>query len=603
MQKLRRQAPWFLGMLLASLLFALLFAFSSFQYGSTEDASILRSILGYEGGQPATFHLYLHTGFAWLLWGLTKLMPGIAWFSLLQLLILWFSQGVIVKSLAQLSRRRGCTVWPGAFTGALFLAFYAVQLTCRVSFMTTAALAGGAAVAQLAGVDFTRDRRGAVLWPFLGSTVLLLCAYGLRQLSVLPPLCFWALTLLTKLTAAFGKGKRPLRAARPVLAGVLITALLLGGGALLREAEIRLSGTRPLLQWHTERIRLLDSADSKATATPETLSQIGWSVPAFTLFTAQYFLDDALTLPDLRVLHAQQTVAQPSPTLSQQAATALANAETGLRQNPALQLGFWAALGMATAALWLMLLLGEHNPAAILSVPLAVLGGVLMMLLASLQRRPSAHALACVLYPLAAFVFAAFHGAFSLPVRRRAAPAQAGSTPALPSPASASLRKENPLAVALLAASLALCLWAGISATVLMADAVRDGQEISLADRSIAQLDAYAQQNPSLLFIYDTTLLPDTRMFPLTPVDLAGNALFWGGNAARTPRWYAAFAKYGHTRLDATLFLQRNVLLASTMPRPLTALLVHIAQAAGKPVAWAYADSSGDLHFFRFYTP
>ena len=109
MRRGRTITPWLWGLLIATMLFSALLLFASYQYIGSDDAPILRSFMGYDGGVPATFNLYLHTAFAWLLYALAMLAPGVAWFSILQLFLLWFSQVVIVKSLAQLARRRG---WP-----------------------------------------------------------------------------------------------------------------------------------------------------------------------------------------------------------------------------------------------------------------------------------------------------------------------------------------------------------------------------------------------------------------------------------------------------------------------------------------------------------
>ncbi len=638
MRRLRSAAPWLLGVLAASLMLSLLFAFASFQYTGSDDAPILRSFMGYEGGEPATFHLYLHTALAWLLWGLAKLFPGVAWFSIVQLLLLWFSQVVIVKSCAQLSRRHGYTVWPGALAGLLFLLAYAVFITARISYTTTAALLGAAAVAQLCSVDFGRERRGGVFGPIVGSALLLLCAYCLRQISVLPPLCFWLLVLAAKLLATFGKQKRPWAKAKPVLAGALATALLFGAFAAVREADIRLSNTRPLLDWQAERIKLFDYSDFDETTRPETLAQIGWSDSEFTLFTYWYFLDDNMSTDALRTLNAQQAADDAALSVGDRLGATFALVQDCLRQNPAIRYGIWAALSMALAALFMAAFRRERNPWAWLAIVLAVLGGAALLLYLGYSGRLPMRAAASVLYPCAAFLWCAWLGAFAsrrpqglnpnahapIDAEERALRAQAAAelstaaphataptaeTPAQPAPeppAKQTPRTVRTVSALLLVAALIACTWAGVLAGLTMAREVRPAtaEEAELStDVNMADLDAYALENPDILFIYDLSQLGDHRLFPATPAEgLAGNALFWGGYPARTPGWYQAFAKYGITTFDATLFLRDNVLLASTDPEPWPSLMAHIAEAAGTDVDWEYYDSIGYVNFFRIYT-
>ena len=419
----------------------------------SDDAPILRSFMGYEGGAPATFHLYLHTALAWLLWGLAKLFPGVAWFSIVQLLLLWFSQVVIVKSFAQLSRRRGYTVWLGALAGLLFLLCYTVFITARISYTTTAALLGAAAVAQLASVDLGRERRGGVFGPIVGSALLLLCAYCLRQISVLPPLCFWLLALAIKLLTAFGKKRRPWAKAKPVLAGALATALLFGTFAAVREADIRLSNTRPLLDWQAERIKLFDYSDFDETTRPETLAQIGWSDSEFTLFTYWYFLDDNMSTEALRTLNVQQAADDAALTAGDRLSATLALVQDCLRQNPAIRYGVWAAVFMALAGLFMAAFRRKRNPWAWLAIVLAVLGGAALLLYLGYSGRLPMRAAASVLYPCAAFLWCAWLGAFASrrpqgpePQRTRphrrggARPARTGRRRALPPPRPKRLR-------------------------------------------------------------------------------------------------------------------------------------------------------------------
>ena len=211
--------PWFLGIALAAIQFAVLFSEFSPQYITNDDAVILRAFMGYEGGEPATFHLFTHTSLAWLLYALAKLFPGVAWFSIVQLLMIWFADVVIVKSFAQLSKRRGTGALAGAAVGFAFTLIFSSFYIVRMTYTYTAALCGAAAVAQLLSVDFSRIK--GVVSRIAGSAGLLLCCYAFRINAVIPPLCVWLLVLPVKLCMAFGVKKWRWAAARSVLLGAL----------------------------------------------------------------------------------------------------------------------------------------------------------------------------------------------------------------------------------------------------------------------------------------------------------------------------------------------------------------------------------------------
>ena len=147
MQKRHTMLAWALGAGLTLLLFAALFAVSNFRYENSDDALILKSLMGFEGGVPSDFSLYVHTLLMGALAALSRALPGTPWFSLLQLGLLGFSCTVLAKSLLQLSwKRRG--VLTGLLVAVLYLALFAAFACCRVNYTTTAALAGAASLLQ-----------------------------------------------------------------------------------------------------------------------------------------------------------------------------------------------------------------------------------------------------------------------------------------------------------------------------------------------------------------------------------------------------------------------------------------------------------------------
>ncbi len=223
MKNAPQRIPWLWGILTATLFVAILAATTVMTYYGNDDIPILRSFLGYDGGVPAHYHPMIHTVFAWLLYGLTLLFPGVAWFSILQLFLLWFSAAVIVKNFSFAALKSHRPAWAGSLLGLLFLFGFTAYITARVSFTTTAALVGAAAVAQLLGLDCETASNRSLFRGILLSVLLLMACYGLRQVSLLPPLLFWGLGLVFLWFSHFTGKARP---ARPLWLGLLV----FGGG-------------------------------------------------------------------------------------------------------------------------------------------------------------------------------------------------------------------------------------------------------------------------------------------------------------------------------------------------------------------------------------
>ncbi len=601
MRRTRSLAPWGWGAVVATLLFAVLLVFASYQYIGSDDAPILRAFMGYEGGTPATFHLYIHTAFAWLLYGLAVLFPGVAWFSILQLVLLWLSQVVIVKSLAQLAAMRGRPMWTGAALGALFLAAFTVYVTCRITYTTTSALCGAAAVAQLASVDFTAQKRRAVVWPMVGSALLLLCAYCLRQISVLPPLCFWLLMLMVKLLAAFGKRKNPWKLAKPVLIGALITAGLFALFVGVRAVDIRMNNAEDFLDWQNARIDLFDYTDFDTTTTDETLAKIGWSRDEFTLVTYWYFMDDNITADAFRTLKAQQDADDAALTLGDRLNNARLTVDDCLRTYPAIRWGLWAALLMAVAALLMQVRGGRANLWPMMGILAAVAGGGLLLFYLGYTGRLPMRAALSVLLPMAAYLFCALPLLAESPAKSGSASAPDTPQQAMPSPQSAFSGTLRTTLLALSAFALAACLWASVNAVLVTAPNVRPltEEEDNYGTLNLTDLDTYALENPDKLFIYDLSLVSDHRLFPDTSQGIPDNVLFWGGYPARSPSWYRTLAKFGITELNASIFLRDDVLLASTDAEPWQCFMGYIRETAGETLDWSFYDIYGYLYFMQ----
>lgn len=555
----RRWAPWLIGILAASLLFAALLTFTDFHYSGSDDTPILRAFMGYEGGEPASFHLYAHTVLAGLLWALAKLAPGVAWYSILQLFLLWLSCAVMVKSLVQIGARSRAGWLTGAVGGLLLCGAIGLYVCCRVSYTTTAALCGAAAVAQLMSVDPDAKPR-AQLWRGLGSAALLLAAYCLRQISVLPPLAFWLGALLWRLLTQ--KSRRPLVL---LLVWTMAALAVFAGG---RELELSLRGQRDWLDWQNARIDLFDYTHYDTDTSAEALAQVGWTDAEFRLIKAWYFMDDNITAEAFRTLLAAQPGGQPSVSAAVQTVKGYFAGDSPMRLT---------AIALMLLALWCVLvqaLRGEKSPWGYLAPVCGVLLCAAMLCYLGYRGRLPMRAAASALFPAAAFL-AALAMELLAPGTRRWTNAAA--------------------LIGACACAALLCVSIARTVPTLYIDP--DAEEMNTA----ADLDRYALENPDKLIIYDLSLVSDDRLFPDASEGIPGNVMFWGGYPARSPSWYAMLDKYGVTELGPQLFLRENVLVASTDPEPWQSLVEYVAENTDADVEWDFYDTSGYVNVFQLY--
>ena len=560
MNRWKKAAPWLLGILLASLLTGALWLFAEPQYTGNDDTPILRSSMGFEGGEPAVYHLHTHAAFTWMLYGLAKLAPGVAWFSILQLFLLWFSQVVIVKSLCRVARRKGFPLWAGAAVGALFLGAFALYVSCRITYTVTASLCGAAAVAWLAEADFSAGRR-QIFPSVLGGGAMLLCCYFLRMSAALPAACFFLLVFALKFLAARKK---------PALVSLCIVAALFAAAEGAQVLDIALQGVQDDLAWHDRRTALFDYTGFAEDVPDETLAQIGWSRDELALVENWFFLNDNITADAFQALIDQQNAAKAAPTFASRLESGW-KAAVAVYSDAKLAFALWCALSMALAAT----LRGTKR--TILALTLTVLGGFALTLLLGAMGRLNARAAYSVLLPAGATVYAAFFDA--------------------------ERTKRKPLRFAavctVLAACLALTAFAGIAQ--MRSSIIEPNPYFTDTTTDLhADLDEIARMNEDKLILCDLSLSHDHRLFPDTAEGIPANVMLWGGWQAHTPSWRRMLLNFGISSLDPSLFLRDDVLFASTYDQPPQELLNYIGEAADGAVDWIYYDQWGYVNLFAF---
>lgn len=560
MNRWKKLAPWLTGILLASLLTGALWLFADPQYTGNDDTPILRATMGSMGGEPADYLLHTHAAFTWMLYGLAKLAPGTAWFSILQLFMLWFSQVVIAKSLCRLALRRGFPLFLGASVGALFLGAFALYVSCRVTYTVTASLCGAAAVAWLAEADFLAGRR-QIFFAVLGGGAMLLCCFFLRMSAALPAACFFLLVFTLKFLAARNK---------TALAALSIVAALFLLSAGAQYLDIALQGEQEDLTWHDRRIALFDYTGFTADVPDETLREIDWSRDELTLVENWFFLNDNITADAFQVLIDQQNASKPalSPAARlnsgwQAAGAAYADAK--------LQYALGCTLFMALAAA----IRGTKRTVLLLS--LALFGGFALTLALGAMGRLNARAAYSVLLPAGAVVYTAFFDA--------------------------ERTKRNPLRFASASAALAACLALTTFAGIAQAQSAYVPPSPYFTDTTTdlhADLDEIALLNEDMLIVCDLSLSHDHRLFPDTAQGIPRNVMLWGGWQAHSPGWQRMLTNFGITSLDPSLFLRGDVLFASTYDQPPQELLNYVAGAADGAVDWVYYDQWGYVNLFVF---
>ena len=576
MKKKAAWIPWLTGLLMSAALMAAIFLFGDLRYAMNDDTAILRQYMGFGTGEIPEAHAFLHpllsTPLRWL--GLAA--PEVAWFSWMQLALLWLAGAVSVKALMQCFAKRGLSMAAGAGAGAVYLTLFVMTYACHVTFTVTAAVLGAAAVLQLCSIDGERYTDGQIFRSLLLALALTALCGGLRLICVLPVALFCALALVPLAMRDFGFGRKKKRSWKPLLCGVCVIVLALGAMPVWRAAKMKAAGMEDYLNWQDANGRVLDYYEV-TNLTEEELELAGWTRKEADLLAQWCFLGSELTEESFHRLADEldsRWKAHPAARLQSawQKVTALPEADpvAGRSALALLAALLLCALGLAfkrEERLW---------PGLTLAAGLLAVGAFLMYLGWN-GRLPVRAALQAVL-PYGALVFGL------LPV-------------CLP-------KKPGKATKPVLAAGTALLLALTVCYAAPTVQALAKPAEDPEALDPFSTLDMMAAEDPECLYFYDESLCADSRRFPGTEYGIPANLLFWGGWTFRSPEYMKCLSRFGisEEEMDTTLFLRDDVYLARgmIMPEP-TALIDVLSEKTEEEIAAMQGGEEGGVYAFQFY--
>lgn len=567
-RKTQRRMAWPAALLLTGILYAVVALCLDMQFAVNDDTSILRTFMGYESIIPS-FHLLLHGLLTWPLKWLGEACPGVAWYSIFQIVFLAFGCVLIAKSIIQCFVNQGRSFWLGTAFAAAFLGAFCLGNCARVTFTCTAALLGAAAVLQLLSIDYREGSGAAVFGGVLLALVPAALCYALRQIALWPALGFCGVAVAysaVRFHRPFCKNGRGLA---PLLAGVLAVAAVFAGLMVWRAAEEK--DHQEYLRWSN--VPLIDYYDMKD-LTPDMLASAGWNDTTVQMARRFCYLNPDITTESMETLVAcEQSIPRTQSRLTKGASLA-AGALFGAG---AFRFSVYVVLALLLACAAGLLLKGGANPWrwAFLAANLLLFAACLLYL--GYQGRLPQRALLTVLLPFAAALLGLLPQC--LPDGRKGL--AAGSV------------------------CLAVCLlFTGLYLAGSLPGWLPDQEEEDAVGNPSEALDAYALANPETLFVYDDTLVSDARMFPDVSEGIPTNVVFWGGWSFRSQASYAQFAAFDIVldNIDPEMWLRDDICLATGVVDPPPRLMLEYLQEKVDPdVDCFLAGEDGGVYFYQFY--
>ena len=536
------------------------------QYDVGDDVLLARSFGGMVGGVFESFNYITHTFLGWLMHGLSLLWPGVAWFSVAQVAVLWISAYAAVLSAMRAAQRLMLPAWCGWLAAVAYLLGLAAEGLTSVTYTLTAAAAGGAAVWRLVAVDWQAGRKAAVRGA-LGSGALLYAAYLLRAQAFLPSLCLWVSALM-----ALGLMKKaPWRA---LGAGAAAVAVLFGVSAGVRAVQLSAPERASYLAWQAARTQAIDYG-GLAAAEAEALEAAGLTPEMAELALSGCLLDASVTTEALAALEPPEEAHTLQETL--ETLRVLFRRSRG---------AYWACAALAglCALAALLALAGPRGSRLwpfLASAGVGLAAAAMLLYLAWMGRLPARAAMTVLLPAVALALWLVLHGAAGLWT--------SGSGP----------RRAAAVAALLVgAAMLAPCARAAYHSTY--------NPDPAQGESACTRLERYALAHGDRLFIADLSLGDDRSLFPDWSAGKPANLLLaWGGWNNHSEGYCAAFARFGyaHDGFRIADFADSPLrLVTGAGAQPSDAFMACLNRQLGRPVTAVLEAEEGSFAVYAFTT-
>lgn len=528
---------------MTAVLFLVLYWKSYIVFFINDDENIMYTLAGYYTGGNTADHSFVNFFLSAILQGLYRLVPGLPWYGIFHVMVLFSSITAIGTCIMKEGNRWGiqpllCIV---LFGGMQLLCF--LYPMCLMQFTTTSALAGTAAVALL----FTSDLNQNQHWWISGglSVLFLLICYCHRKNTGSVILCFYALVVAYKtLNSVLIHHQNKLKVYTAFLNRFTIcflaALLCISSAAFVSQGIVRSSADWDYFyQFDEARYKVTDYPHDSYQENPEMYDSLGWTEPLYKLATMGYwfFMDEHVN-------------AESFDTISE---TGYQNTDSSLKQCLVNFKSLLATEHLALVLFLLMLLflcvatvLGflhiKEAKWELLLCWCAVGGAALMSFYLCWKGRFLLRAFQVIMYPTLVLLFLTI----IMMLKNREYKSQTGWK----------------RWIAVCGAVLVLCGVFGVGNKLFQETRLLAYDRVVKSSRTLL-LESYAMEHPENVYIYDTSLTFRYAPFVTYTEEYPSNLIFWGGMGWKSPAFYEQLQLNGLDELYSDVLFEEGVYYVS----------------------------------------
>lgn len=506
---------------------------------NNDDANIMYALAGYRTGTPYPTHRFIHVLLGLSIRSLYTALPGVPWWSVYQLFMLFVSLTVLGACMQKSAFYAGLPLWTPLALTALLYATMVCYTVSWIAFTLTAGMLGTAACALLLALDWTHDGRAARVETALGALLLLLLCFFTRNSSGCSMLCFVGAAGFYQWLKA-PKGKRV-----TVVATALAFAAAVGIVVSVNNWGIKRYNPPEYPAFEAARGHFIDYPHAAYEEDPAFFAQLGWDKTIYDLADNLCYLDPAVNADTMEAVAQHPADAEAGGL--QRVAGAFAFGERYFRGSGVSQymLVIPVLLTLALAGLfWLCRRIGSGKAEA--GVGLAVaLGAFLLCFYLCYTGRFPVRTFMLIAIPTATVQTMLLIHMWGETRKNQENCEECGIT-------KPKIGHIIPIMGALLA--LAAIAWSvGMTAQTLL------GYDKNGLVRQNAAAEAYAMAHPQNVYLTDVTSIENIGAFTVYPVKKPVNLVDWGGTGMHSGWKDSQLAQNGLVPFTGAMFQKENV--------------------------------------------
>ncbi|WP_270395280.1 hypothetical protein [Mediterraneibacter massiliensis] len=279
------------------------------QFETNDDSSMMNILSGRQTGNPEVGTIYSNIVRDYGISFLYKIFPGFSWYTITTILLLYFANVIILKTIFRIFVSKGWALWKGTL---FYLVFYFLCIHYSIVFIqftTLAGILGAAAIALITGTYLNESKAIRIIDGIL-AILLIFVSYITRPLAGKVVLVCSIFAMLIKL---FCSTKKSWKQKGILYSTIFMSAIILiAGASAIHQKYYGAAEWKAYREYNVQRAQFCDYPRLSYEEGRSIYEKAGWSEELYELVNGWFFMDKAVTKENFQIINEAYVAEQNS---------------------------------------------------------------------------------------------------------------------------------------------------------------------------------------------------------------------------------------------------------------------------------------------------